>query len=89
MLKPSVLADRNTIATSQVPNDLTVGVAKDYSKIYVGDFSKVLFIMREQVSIQPAKELFAGAREVGFIYHVSADIAVMHPKARAVVTGVR
>lgn len=87
--KPSMLADWNMIATSQVPNDLTVGTAKDCSEIYVGDFSKVLFMMREQVSIQPAKELFAGTGEVGFICHVRADIAVMYPKALAVVTGVR
>lgn len=87
--KPSMLESWNMIATSQVPNNLTVGTATDCSEIYVGDFSKVLFMMREQVSIQPAKELFAGTGEVGFICHVRADIAVMYPKALAVVTGVR
>lgn len=46
-------------------------------------------MMREQVRIQPAKELFAGTGEVGFICHMRADIAVMYPKAIAVVTGVR
>lgn len=87
--KPSMLANWNMIATSQIPNDLTVGTSDDCSEIYVGDFSKVNFMMREQVSIQVAKEMFANTGEVGFICHVRADIAVMYPKAIAVVTGVR
>ena len=87
--KPSMLADWNMIATSQIPNDLTVGTSNDCSEIYVGDFSKVQFMMREQVSIQVVKELFADTGEVGFICHVRADIGVMYPKAIAVVKGVR
>lgn len=46
-------------------------------------------MMREQMSIQVANELFAGTGEIGFICHVRADVAVMYPKAIAVVTGVR
>jgi hypothetical protein len=46
-------------------------------------------MMREQMSIQIAHELFASTGEVGFICHVRADVAVMYPKAIAVVTGVR
>lgn len=87
--KPSMLENWKLIATSQVPNDLTVGTSSDCSEIYVGDFSKVQFMMREQMSIQVANELFAGTGEIGFICHVRADVAVMYPKAIAVVTGVR
>jgi HK97 family phage major capsid protein len=87
--KPSMLESWNMIATSQVPNNLTVGTSTDCSEIYVGDFSKVHFMMREQMSIQIAHELFASTGEVGFICHVRADVAVMYPKAIAVVTGVR
>lgn len=87
--KPSMLAGWNMIATSQIPNNLTVGTSNDCSEIYVGDFSKVHFMMREQMSIQVANELFAGTGEIGFICHVRADVAVMYPKAIAVVTGVR
>lgn len=86
---PQMLENWKMLSTSQIPNDLTVGTANDCSEIYVGDFSKVNFMMREQVSIQIARELFAGTGEVGFICHVRADVAVMYPKAIAVVTGVR
>jgi HK97 family phage major capsid protein len=87
--KPSMLENWKMIVTSQVPNNLTVGTSSDCSEIYVGDFSKVQFMMREQMTIQVASELFAGTGEIGFICHVRADVAVMYPKAIAVVTGVR
>lgn len=66
-----------------------MGTGKDCSEIYVGDFSRVKFMMREQISIQLAKELFAGTGEVAFICHVRADVAVDYPKALAVITGVK
>lgn len=53
------------------------------------NFPKMQFMMREQMSIQVANELFAGTGEIGFICHARADVAVMYPKAIAVVTGVR
>jgi hypothetical protein len=48
------------IATSQIPNDLTVGASTDCSEIYLGDFSSVIYFMREGVSVQLLKELYAG-----------------------------
>ncbi|MFK3738489.1 phage major capsid protein [Massilia sp. TN1-12] len=86
---PRMLENWKMLSTSQIPNNLSVGTSSDCSEIYVGDFSKVNFMMREQVSIQIARELFAGTGEVGFICHVRADVAVMYPKAIAVITGVR
>jgi HK97 family phage major capsid protein len=77
------------IAASQIPTNLTTGTSTDTSEVYVDDFSKVNFMMREQVSIQVANDLFASTGEIGFIRHVRADVAVMYPKAIAVVTGVR
>lgn len=66
-----------------------MGTGKDCSEIYVGDFSRVNFMMREQVSIQLAKELYAGTGEVGFICHVRADVVIPCPQAFAVVKGVK
>ena len=68
---------------------LTVGTSADCSEIYVGDFSKVVFMLRENVSIQLAKELFATTGQVGFVCHVRADVAVLYPQALAVIKGVR
>jgi HK97 family phage major capsid protein len=87
--RPDMLADMRFISTPAVPDDLTVGTATNASEIYVGDFTKLVFMMREQMSIQVAKELFATTGEIGFICHVRADVAVLYPSAFAVVTGVK
>lgn len=86
---PPMLAPMRMIATSQIPNNLTVTTSSDCSEIYVGDFSRMYFAMREQVSIQLLNELYAGTGEIGFACHVRADVVVNYPAAFAVVTGVR
>jgi len=86
---PEMLAGVKQIATSQIPNNLTVGTSTDCSEIYVGDFSGMHFAMRESVSVQLLSELYAATGEVGFACHVRADVVLTHPAAIAVITGVR
>ncbi len=86
---PEMLKDVKMIATSQIPNNLTVGTSNDCSEIYVGDFSTVLFAMRENVSVQLLPDLYAATGEIGFACHVRADVIVQYPAALALVTGVR
>ncbi|NMM15372.1 MAG: phage major capsid protein [Rhodoferax sp.] len=86
---PTMLQPLKLIATSQIPNTLTVGASADCSEIYVGDFSQLYFAMRESVSIQLLQEAYASTGEIGFACHVRADVVVNYPAAFAVVTGVR
>lgn len=87
--KPELLTNLPFIATPQVPINLTQGTATDASEIYLGDFSKMYFLMRENLSIQLLREAFATTGELAFLCHVRADVVVTQPKAFAVVTGVR
>ena len=87
--RPEMLSGMTMLSTSAVPNNLTVGTSTDCSEIYIGDFTKLAFMMREQVSIQVAKEVFATTGEIGFVCHVRADVVLTHPACFAVVTGVR
>ena len=86
---PSLLSGLQMLVTSQVPNNLTVGTSTDNSEIYLGDFSRLVYAMRENVSIQPLREAFATSGQVAFLAHARVDIAVLYPRAFAVVTGVR
>ena len=86
---PSMLSGLQMLTTSQVPNNLTVGTSTDCSEIYLGDFSRMVFAMRENVSIQLLREAFATSGQVAFLVHARVDIAVLYPRAFAVVTGVR
>ncbi|MFS0754603.1 phage major capsid protein [Noviherbaspirillum sp. 1P10PC] len=87
--KPEILANVSQIATSQIPTNLTVGTSNDCSEIYLGDFSKMYFLMRENLSVQLLREAFSTTGEIGFMCHVRADVVVTQPSAFAVVTGVR
>jgi HK97 family phage major capsid protein len=86
---PDALKSLKLIATSQIPNNLTVGSSSDCSEIYLGDFSNMYFAMRENVSIQLLQELYAGTGEIGFACHMRADVVVQYPAAFSVVTGVK
>ena len=86
---PELLAPVKKIATSQIPNNLTVGTSSDCSEIYVGDFSSLYFAMREKVSIQLLNELYAGTGEIGFACHMRVDVVCNYPAAFSVITGVR
>lgn len=89
LLVPDMLKDVRQLATSQIPNNLVVGASNDCSEIYMGDFTKMALMLRENVSIQRLNEKYAEKGQVGFACHVRADFAVFYPAAFALVTGVR
>lgn len=86
---PTMLEKLQLAASSQIPDNLTVGSSTDCSEIYVGDFTKVAFAMREQISIVKLDQTFAANGQVAFMCHVRADVLVTYPKACALITGVR
>jgi HK97 family phage major capsid protein len=86
---PEIVRDLKMLTSSQVPNNLTVGTSTDCSEIYVGDFSQVRFILREQLSVQVLDQAFATNGQIGFIAHMRLDVMVPYPTGLAVVTGLR
>lgn len=86
---PSMLEKVKLIGTSQISNALTVGSSNDCSQIFVGDFSNLYFMMRENVSVQVLNELYAATGEIGFACHMRADVVLTYPAAFCAVTGVR
>lgn len=87
--RPDLLRDMRMIATSQIPINQTVGASTDCSSMFVGNFARTRFVLREAVSIQKLNELFAGNGQVGFMCHVRADFVVEYPTTMALVTGIR
>ncbi len=87
--KPDLLKDVRFIATSQIPINLSVSTSTDCTELYMGDFSLMAYAMRETLSVQIARELYAGTGQVGFICHARADVICKYPAAFAVSTGIR
>jgi HK97 family phage major capsid protein len=86
---PALVRDMRMFATSQLPVNKTVGTSTDCTDIFVGNFDRVRFFMREQMSILRADQLFAGTGQVGFYCHVRADVICTYPTTLAVISGVR
>lgn len=86
---PPMLQGMKQIATTAISNTLTVGTSTDCSQIFIGDFTRMVFAMRERMSIQLLDQTFATSGEVGFMCHCRADVMVAYPAAFAVVSGVR
>ncbi len=86
---PPMLQSMKLIATSQIPNNLTVGTSTDCSELYIGDFANMLMMLRENLSVQLLAEAYAGTGEIGFVAHARVDFAVLYPAAFALVTGVK
>ena len=87
--RPDMLSSMQMLATSNVPVNLTVGTSNDCTEIYMGDFSRMTYMMRENLSIQMLQEKFATTGEIGFVCHARVDVAVQYPQAFAIATGVR
>jgi HK97 family phage major capsid protein len=86
---PPMLEPVRMLYSTAVPDNLTVGTSNDCSQIYLGDFTKLYFAMRERVSIARASELYAKTGQVAFFGHARVDVMVAYPKAFAVINGLR
>lgn len=85
---PEMLDPVKMLHTSQIPNDLTVGAVTDCSEIYMGDFTRFAIGMRENVSVQVMNEAYADKGQIGFMCHARLDVALLYPKAFAILTGI-
>jgi HK97 family phage major capsid protein len=88
---PSSLGDVARLVTNQIPNNLTAGTNSDASEIYVGRWSDVLVGMRTDLRFQVRvlNERFIDNLQYGLLCFLRADIALAHPQAFNVLTGVR
>ncbi|WP_296503558.1 phage major capsid protein, partial [Phenylobacterium sp.] len=75
--------------TTSVPINQTQGTSTDCSSILVGDFSRAILGLRQELRIQVLNEAFMGSLQVGFIAHLRADVAFERADAFCRITGVR
>ncbi len=87
---PSIL-DRpepmRMLTTTQIPTDL--GAGTNETTVYAGDFRQLVIGVRSDIRIEILKERFADNMQYGFIAHLRADVAAVHPNAFVRLTGVQ
>ena len=83
------ISDLPLLGTTSVPINQTQGTSTDCSTILLGDFSRALLGLRQELRIQVLNETYMGNLQVGFIAHLRADVAFERADAFCRITGVR
>jgi HK97 family phage major capsid protein len=74
--------------STNMPIDEKQGSATNASSILIGDWSKCLIGIRNQMRIEILRETYMGNLQYGFICHLRADAAVMHERSFARLKGI-
>jgi HK97 family phage major capsid protein len=77
------------LGTTSVPINQTQGTSTDCSSILVGDFSRAILGLRQELRIQVLNEAYMGNLQVGFVANLRADVAFERADAFCRITGVR
>jgi HK97 family phage major capsid protein len=83
------ISDLPLLGSTSVPITQTQGTSNDCSTILMGDFSRALLGLRQELRIQVLNETYMGNLQVGFIAHLRADVAFERADAFCRITGVR
>ena len=79
------------LVTAQVPDNIVQGTSNDTSDITVGAFGNLMIGVRPSIGVRVKQldQAFAGNMQIGLLAWLRADIALTHPEAFTVLTGVR
>lgn len=83
------ISDLPLLGSTSVPITQTQGTSTDRSTILMGDFTRAILGIRQELRIQVLNEAFMGNLQVGFLAHLRADVAFERADAFCRITGVR
>ncbi len=75
------------LTTTQIPVD--GGTGSDESTIFIGDFTRLLIGMRQEIRVDLLRERYADNMQYGLIAHLRADVVAEHDQAFHTITGVQ
>lgn len=77
------------LQTTAYPIEQTVGTSADCSTAHVGNFSRAILGLRQQLTIRRLDQAFAGHLQTGFLAYLRADVQFEQAAAFAKVKGIR
>jgi len=86
--QPEELYQIPRLVTTNMPTNETQGSASNASSIVLGEFSKMMIGLRDQMRIEVLREQFADHMQYGFLCWMRADIALMHERSFARLAGI-
>lgn len=89
--RPNLPDGFRELVSAQVPDNIVQGTSADTGELYVGAWGNLLIGVRPSIGvrIKALDQTFAGNMQVGLLAWLRADVALAHPEAFSVVTGVR
>jgi HK97 family phage major capsid protein len=85
--QPRALDGMKFLTTTSIPTN--GGTGTDESTMFVGDFTKLLIGMRQDIRIEILRERYADSLQYALVAHLRADVAVEHAAAFHTITGVQ
>lgn len=85
--QPRALDGMKFLTTTSIPTN--GGTGTDESTMFVGDFTKLLIGMRQDIRIEILRERYMDSMQYALVAHLRADVAVEHAAAFHTITGVQ
>lgn len=87
LMAPRVIDEIPKLITTSMPGDATIS-PQENGTILMGDFSRCLIGIRNEIRVEVLRERYATTMEFGFLAHLRADVAVEIPSAFVKLTGI-
>jgi len=92
LIPPERVRELRTLVTNQIPNTLTQGTSTDCSAAFAGQWSELVIGFRPDLGLRLLTDPFTKAKDAGSVViyaWLRADVALLNPKAFAIVKGIR
>lgn len=86
---PPALSELRMLSTTSIPITQAQGTSTDCSTVLLGDFTRAILGLRQELRIQVLNETFMGNLQVGFIAHLRADVGFERSDAFCKILGIR
>ena len=88
MRMPESIASLDMLSTTSVPVNLVQGTSNNSSAVIVGDFSRAILGIRQELRIEVNPYLFGNKLQIVFVANLRADVAVEHPESFTAIKGI-
>ncbi len=86
--RPDYIKDQPWYQTTSIGITDSYGSSNAASKLFIGDWSQLVFGIRNQVQIIPLPTLYAENNQIGFLIAMRADVKPLHEQSLGFVKGI-
>lgn len=88
LIRPDYIKNQPWYHTTSIGITDSYGSSNAASKLFIGDWSQLVFGMRNQVQIIPLPTLYAENNQIGFLIVMRADVKPMHEQSLGYIKGI-